>query len=197
MNKKICCKCHIEKDKDDFDKNKAKKDGLHHACKKCRKLEREKSKVKRKEYDKKYYIENLAKRKEYETLNKDEIKKRHRDYFRKRLKEDVVFKIKNKIRVSINQALKKTNTAKRIKSVEILGCSYEEFKYYLESKFESWMTWENYGKYNGSFNFGWDMDHIIPLSSAITENDVVKLNHYTNIQPLCSKINRDIKKDNK
>ena len=57
------------------------------------------------------------------------------------------------------------------------------------------MTWENRGLYNGEFNYGWDIDHIIPLSSAETEEDIIKLNHYTNLQPLCSKINRDIKKD--
>ena len=57
------------------------------------------------------------------------------------------------------------------------------------------MIWENKGLYNGEFNFGWDIDHIIPLSSAKTEKDIIRLNHYTNLQPLCSKINRDIKKD--
>ena len=56
------------------------------------------------------------------------------------------------------------------------------------------MTWDNYGKYNGSFNYGWDIDHIIPTSSAKNEDDVYRLNNYTNLQPLCSKINRDIKK---
>lgn len=57
------------------------------------------------------------------------------------------------------------------------------------------MTWNNYGLYNSEFNYGWDIDHIIPLSSAKNEEEVLKLNHYTNLQPLCSKINRDIKKD--
>ena len=57
------------------------------------------------------------------------------------------------------------------------------------------MTWDNYGKYNGEFNCGWDIDHIIPTMVAKTEEDLIKLNHYTNMQPLCSKINRDIKKD--
>ncbi len=57
------------------------------------------------------------------------------------------------------------------------------------------MTWENRGLYNGEFNYGWDIDHIIPISFAKTEEDIIKLNHYTNLQPLCSKINRDIKKD--
>jgi hypothetical protein len=45
-------------------------------------------------------------------------------------------------------------------------------------------------------NKSWDIDHIIPLSSAINEYDILKLNHYSNLQPLCSYINRYIKKDN-
>jgi hypothetical protein len=64
-----------------------------------------------------------------------------------------------------------------------------------ESKFESWMSWENKGLYNGELNYGWDIDHIIPLSSADIEEDIIRLNHYTNLQPLCSKVNREIKKD--
>jgi hypothetical protein len=57
------------------------------------------------------------------------------------------------------------------------------------------MTWDNYGLYNGEPNYGWDIDHKIPSSSAITEEDLIKLNHYTNLQPLCSKINRDVKRN--
>ena len=57
------------------------------------------------------------------------------------------------------------------------------------------MTWENRGLYNGELNYGWDIDHIIPISSGNTEEEIIKLNHYSNLQPLCSKINRDIKRD--
>jgi len=57
------------------------------------------------------------------------------------------------------------------------------------------MNWDNRGLYNGTPDYGWDIDHIIPQSSAITIEDVIQLNHYTNLQPLCSYINRDIKKD--
>ena len=91
--------------------------------------------------------------------------------------------------------IRKLGFNKSRKTTEILGCSFEELKSYLESKFEPWMNWENRGLYNGELNYGWDVDHIIPLSSAKTEDDVIKLNDYTNLQPLCSKINRDIKKD--
>jgi len=44
-------------------------------------------------------------------------------------------------------------------------------------------------------NSGWDIDHIIPISSAESEDDIIKLNHYTNLQPLCSYINRVVKRD--
>jgi len=57
------------------------------------------------------------------------------------------------------------------------------------------MNWQNYGKYNGQLSFGWDIDHVVPVSSAKTEEEVLKLNHYFNLRPLCSKINRDVKKN--
>jgi len=57
------------------------------------------------------------------------------------------------------------------------------------------MNWDNYGLYNGELNFGWDIDHIVPISTAKTKEEIIKLNHYENLQPLCSKINRDIKRD--
>ena len=57
------------------------------------------------------------------------------------------------------------------------------------------MNWDNKGKYKkDTYNYGWDVDHIIPLDTALTEADIVRLNHYTNLRPLCSKVNRDIKR---
>ena len=61
------------------------------------------------------------------------------------------------------------------------------------------MTYDNHGKYNGELNYGWDIDHIEPLfpkGIKRTKEDILRLNHYTNLQPLCSKINRDIKRNN-
>jgi len=42
----------------------------------------------------------------------------------------------------------------------------------------------------------WDIDHIIPTSTAKTEEDIIRLNHHTNLQPLCSYMNIIVKKDN-
>lgn len=58
------------------------------------------------------------------------------------------------------------------------------------------MNWDNHGKYTGNYNETWQYDHIIPISSATTEEEIIKLNHYTNFQPLCSKKNQ-IDKRNK
>ena len=129
--------------------------------------------------------------KEYNNLNKDKRNDRHIE----RMKIDIIYNISHTIRRMIQKSINLGGYTKKSKSCEILGCSFEEFKFYIESKFEPWMTWENRGLYNGEINFGWDIDHIIPLSSAKSEEDVIKLNHYTNLQPLCSYINRCIKKD--
>lgn len=56
------------------------------------------------------------------------------------------------------------------------------------------MNWENHGIYCGKPNHGWDIDHIIPLSSAKTEEELLRLNHYTNLRPLCSYHNRVVKR---
>jgi len=126
----------------------------------------------------------------------DEVKERSRNYINERRnflrKTDDFYRLKERIRGSINRSF---NYKKPKSTNEILGCSFEEFKVYLESKFEYWMKWNNRGLYNGEFNYGWDIDHIIPISTAKNIEDLVRLNHYTNLQPLCSKINRDIKRD--
>jgi hypothetical protein len=59
--------------------------------------------------------------------------------------------------------------------------SWLEYKNYIESKFQEGMDWNNYGE--------WHIDHIIPLSSASNENELERLFHYTNCQPLWAKDN--------
>jgi len=88
----------------------------------------------------------------------------------------------------IRNSLKNNGFVKKERTNIILGMPIEEFKIYLENKFTDKMCWENYGVV-------WDIDHIVPLSTAITEEDVLRLNHYTNLQPLDSYINRNVKKD--
>ena len=134
-------------------------------------------------------------RKQYRELNKEKINKTRSVWDKKTRNINPIYKIKKNIRTSIYGSIKSRGFKKLSKTEIILGCSYEEFKLHIESLWESWMNWDNYGLYNGELNYGWDIDHIIPISSANTEEELIKLNHHTNLQPLCSKVNRDIKRD--
>ena len=134
--------------------------------------------------------------KQWRLKNKDYTRKYNDEYSKKRIANDPLFKLKDKIRKNILSSIKGKGFKKTSKTLEILGCSYSEFKEYLESKFEPWMNWGYHGKYNGELNYGWDLDHIIPMCSVKTEEEIIKLNHYTNFQPLCGYTNRYIKKGN-
>lgn len=140
--------------------------------------------------------ERIAKsKKDYYEENKDRIKTYYNEYKKERKKLDPLYALTENIRSSIRNSLI-FKSSKKEKTEKILGCSFEELKLHLESKFEPWMNWDNRGKYKtGHINYGWDIDHIIPLSSATNDEEILKLNHYTNLQPLCSYVNRYQKKN--
>lgn len=167
-----------------------------------------KNKEKLSEKGKEYYRTNKdilsLKNKEYSKKNKDELNKKRNERNKKnkihlrvteKRNSDPIFALSQNIRVYIRNSFKSKGYRKNTKTQVILGCTFHEFKIYIESKFEDWMNWENRGLYNGEINYGWDVDHIVPLSLAKTEEDIIKLNHYTNLQPLCSYTNRVLKKD--
>jgi hypothetical protein len=146
---------------------------------------------------KKNYQERYKEKKKLKyQLNKEEKIKFQNLYFKKRINIDPLFKIKRNIKEMVRKSfLRKGFSKNNRRTEEIIGCKILDFKIYIESKFETWMTWENKGLYNGELNYGWDIDHIIPLDTAKTEEDIIKLNHYTNLQPLCSYINRCVKRN--
>jgi len=148
------------------------------------------------EYKNKWTEENKEHLKTYRKIyykNKTEVTKiKHSE----RMKNDPLYALRISLRKNILKTFRNRGFEKPNKTTEILGCSFEEFKEHLEKQFEPWMNWNNRGKYNGTPNYGWDIDHIIPVSKGITENDIIKLNHHTNLKPLCSFNNRHIKKDN-
>lgn len=163
------------------------------------KLDKEKKKTEDKTYASKNKISLNNKKKNWAIANKEKVKKAKSDYERKKLNSDVLYRLKHNIGCGIRQSFKRNGFTKNSKTFNILGCSYEEFKRHIESKFETCMNWENYGKPKSKTlvpNKTWDIDHIVPISTAKTEEDVIRLNHYTNLQPLCSYVNQLIKKDN-
>lgn len=154
----------------------------------------------------KYLTENKEKRKEttkkYREKNRKKINKKARENKEKRNKNHKIrydnnslYKLTCNIRAALGNSLRNGGYSKKSRSHEILGCSFEYFKEHIESQFIPWMTWNNHGLYNGEFNYGWDIDHRVPLSSAKTEEELLKLFHYTNLQPLCGRINRIVKRD--
>lgn len=148
-----------------------------------------------KQKKKKYREENEEKVKIYSKKWREENKEKRRVRESKRLKSDVLYKLTCSIRKIMYDAFRKKSFRNTSKTANILGCTFEQFKSHIEVQFEGWMNWDNHGKYTGRRNETWQYDHIIPLASATTEEEVIKLNHYTNFQPLCSFVNQNIKRD--
>ncbi len=141
------------------------------------------------------YLKNKERKKEYQREYQKKNKEKRNKYLVERRQNDEIFRLITNIRNLILNSFYDKGYSKESKTEQILGCTFQDFKLHLESKFENWMNWENRGLYNGELNYGWDIDHIVPLSEAKNKDELIILNHYTNLQPLCSKINRDIKKN--
>ena len=147
-----------------------------------------KEKIKNKSKERYEKLKDVAEFKEKRKIYGDK-------YHNEKYETDPIYRLSHIIQSSIKGCIRRGGYTKKSRTHELLGCSFESLNIHLENKFESWMSWKNHGLYNGELNYGWDIDHIIPLSSANTEEVLLKLFHYTNLQPLCSKINRDIKRN--
>jgi len=146
---------------------------------------REKFKKSRKEHYKKNIEKEREKRKNYYYDNKIFERKKNNEWKKNKLKTDPLERIKKNIRNRIREYLTGNNKSRR--TFDIVGLDKEKFKSYIENKFTEGMSWENYGK--------WHLDHIKPLYLSEDEEDLIKLNHYTNLQPLWSEDN--LKKNRK
>jgi hypothetical protein len=115
---------------------------------------------------------------EYNKMCKEYDVKRKR----KKEKENELTGFIQKIRQSVRKSFKRSGYTKKSKTYNILGNDWSTVKKYFELLFQPGMSWNNYGE--------WEIDHIIPLSKAENEYDVIKLCHYTNLQPLWKLDNR-------
>ena len=114
-------------------------------------------------------------------LHKSKRNKKAHEYIVKRRKTDPMYALKNRIRSLINQTFKVKNLSKESKTMQILGCTFDEFKTHIERQFYGGMTWDNRNK--------WHFDHILPTSLAKNEDDLIRLNHYLNLRPCWAKEN--------
>jgi hypothetical protein len=194
MNK-TCNKCKIEKNVEEFYRNNKNKNLYRGQCKKCmdeksrlyNSMNSEKIKIKNREYYHKNKELNKIKCREYREKNKERLQLNFRNW-RKNNKHKIneynrkpINKVKNSLRSRINELMNKKY--KNPRTLELVGCDYAFLMEYIEKKFTEGMTWENYG-YSG-----WHIDHIIPLCTAKTEEELKKLYHYTNLQPLWAEDN--------
>lgn len=140
---------------------------------------------------KQWYIQNKEKaveyKKQYAIKNKEKINKYKKEWMRNKMKTDPLFNLKHSTRRLIHMCLRNNGYSKTSKTFNILGCTPIEFKQHLEKQFTEGMNWENQGK--------WHLDHIYPVSLAKDEEELIRLNHYTNFQPLWAIDN--IRKSNK
>lgn len=188
--RKICTKCKVEKETTEFYKRTISPDGLRPNCKLCQK-----------EIDKQYRLENREKLLKYDqdrsqhTERKEVHRKACNKYDRshkEKIKEHKLERYRNEVRFKLMVILRRRLTCilkrktKTGSAVRDLGCTIDELKLYLESKFYpnpqtgEMMTWENYKKDN------WQIDHIRPLALFNFEDreELLKAVNYTNLQPL-------------
>lgn len=150
------------------------------------------------EYARTHRDDIAVQKRAYYADNKDEIRKQQRDY-RKTHREQrrahnreyekakragsLGFRLKANLRSRLNQAVRRGAGS----AVRDLGCTIAELRAHLESKFQSGMTWENWGRGPGK----WHIDHIRPLASFdLTDRaQFLQACHYTNLQPLWAEEN--------
>lgn len=103
-------------------------------------------------------------------------------WHKERYATDPVYAIAKRARNLVSDALIRHGFRKTCCAEEILGCTIAEFKRHIEKQFKDGMSWENRSK--------WELDHIIPIASATTQDEALALNRFTNLRPLWKKANR-------
>ena len=135
--------------------------------------------------------EKIAERgKAYYQANKSKIAERVLSYQKQRRKKDPIFKLRRNYSRSCATAFESIGQKKNNQSLKLLDLNdWQELAEHLSKQFYNHtetgeaMTFDNHGLY------GWHIDHIIPLSTAETEEDIIKLCHYTNLQPMWAEEN--------
>lgn len=148
---KRCNKCGVEKNETEFWKDKSHKDGLCSSCKDCKKeCQREYQKTdKGKECNR-----ERRKTEEYKAYQRTY----QREYQKKRVATNPKFKLDSNMATAIWTALKGKKAGRKWES--LVEYTIDDLIKHLESKFEDWMNWGNYGNKEGK----WTIDHIKPKS---------------------------------
>lgn len=218
MTEKLCIKCEEIKPIDAFGKDSVRTDGLYTYCKECQKKD-VKARTKQEkpvlltkscsrcklvkdascfnaDMTKKCGLSSLcneckaASRKIGYQKNKKNIINKVGIYRKKKIKNDIQFKLQALLRQRMCSALRYSRSqnfsnrtfAKPGSAVSDLGCSVLEFKIYIESLWKPGMTWDNWGMGAGK----WNLDHkeALCLLDLTDREQFLKACHYTNLQPI-------------
>lgn len=123
----------------------------------------------------------LATARRYREKNREKMLERTNAWRNRVRRSDAKFNLAERVRCAINASFRDGGFTKRSKTGAILGCSWPEFAAHIERQFLPGMSWENRSK--------WHIDHIVPMATAVTEADVLALNHFTNLRPLWAEDN--------
>lgn len=138
----------------------------------------------RKEYNEKHRPEKIVYLRDYYRKNKKRLAKQNYERQRERTKNDPAYKLKRQIGLLIWRSFNQKEYIKPARSEEILGCTRDFFVKYLK---QTWL--DKYGtEWTGQ---PCHIDHIVPLATAKTKEDVVKLCHYTNLRLLTPEDNME------
>lgn len=186
METKICKNCGIEKNIEEFRKSYNSLREKYYYRSECRECERKQNREYNrrkynnggKELDKKYHDEHREFYREYNKKYYQEHKKEINEKRRKRKWNDKIFYLTINVRKSILNSFNRKSYKKPNKTEKITGLKNEQMTKYLLKTFK-----DRYGyKWDGKESV--HIDHIIPLATAKTEEEVIKLCYYTNLQLL-------------
>lgn len=150
---------------------------------------REKHKEKVNNYSKEYHARNSetikVKRKKYRQENMPRIVKQMAEKRKSSIHHRIAHNLRSRLRFALKGLVKAAAT------FELIGCTADELKIYIENKFTEGMSWETYGNPNGDHSFCWHIDHIKPCASFdLTDPEQQRqCFHYTNLQPLWAEDN--------
>ncbi len=112
--------------------------------------------------------------------------KEYRRQIKLRRRSSPAMMLADRVSSAVYKALVSNELPKRKSTFELLGYSRDALRSHIERMFLPGMNWGNRSK--------WQIDHIVPISSATTEEDVIALNQLYNLRPLWSEEN-NAKKD--
>jgi hypothetical protein len=130
-----------------------------------------------------------GRRRHRERVNRAATKRRangrHNAAMRAYRAANPMLRVTDNLRRRLNALLRGTQKTSGV--MALVGCSIKELRAHLESKFEPWMSWDNYGFGPGK----WVVDHIRPCASfnMLDQSGQAECFRLSNLRPLCWKQN--------